>query len=166
MMSAFVDKLMLKAQHINWLAKHSGNEAWRKDKTECQRCGYCCAVRPCIPTPIEFKAIAKFLDMTEKEMFNAFFVIDQLADDSQQFIFPAKTTQLDLIGRFVPWRRTYDDGYCVFYLEDEKRCRIHSVLPYYAMSFCCWIEDENDTSTDDAIKTWKDFDWKRLGIVK
>lgn len=142
-------------------SKHKS--AVMKGKTYCLRCGMCCMQRPCIPTPKEFYKIAKFLKMSPKNTLEKYFVIDALAEGETKFIFPAKTTQLDITGKYISSNRTFDKGYCVFYDKKKKICKIYSVRPKMARITNCW--DGKDGNSNESIKQWKDFDFSKLNII-
>lgn len=138
-----------------WLETLIGNRAADLGKTECQRCGFCCAMRPCIPTPDELKAIAKYLGMTLKQCVFTYFVVENLPQYDIDFIFPAKETQLDLVGKGVPPDRSWDKGYCIFYDKKEKKCKIYEVRPKHAAGHRCWEKPEDDP-TEEVMAAWKD----------
>ena len=145
-----------------WLKKLQGKRALDLKKEECLKCGYCCGMRPCIPTPEELKEIAKFLKMKVNEMVEKYFVCDSY-DWMNKFIFPAKETQLDITGTFIDSDRTYDTGYCVFFDKKKKECKIYPVRPQHARETDCWINTNGET-TKKALAEWKGVDCKKFGI--
>ena len=152
----------LQSNCINWVDTLKGNRAIENHKTECLRCGFCCAVRPCIPTPDELKKIADFLKMDIKEAVNKYFVVDTIGGTTQTIIFPAKKSQLNITGTFISAMRTYDTGYCVFCDEIKKEFIINSIKPDHAKLSYCWKEDTIDT--DSILQTWDNVNREEYGI--
>jgi len=153
----------MRDSYVGWLRRlHKASETAEKlGLTECNRCGFCCARRPCIPTPDELKIIADYLGMDVKDMIAKYFVADRLGGKSTEFIFPAKKSQLDITGTFIEWDRTYDTGYCVFYDEEKRECKIYEVRPQNARDTNCW---ESKDSTDKTLEKWEDVDLEDFGI--
>ena len=143
-------------------AKATHTRAVDIEKAECIKCGFCCLQRPCIPTPKEFEEIAKFLDITPSEALKKFFVIDALETGGTKFVFPAKESQLDITGHYVPWRRTYDEGYCIFFDKTEKKCKIWIVRPNTARVMECWSNSDEKVARDEALKAWENFNFSEL----
>lgn len=135
-------------------------------KKQCARCGFCCLQRPCLPTPNEIKKIAKFLKLTPKEAIKRYFVIDAFEAGDTKFAFPAKHSQKDITGTYIPYERTYDRGYCIFFNVKERACQIYSVRPKQAQIMKCWNESENawEKQRDETLKKWADFNWEEFGI--
>ena len=131
-------------------------------KNYCLKCGFCCLRRPCIPTPQEFYKIAKHLNLSPEKALKKHFVIDSLQFGGTKFIFPAKTTQLDITGKYIPSNRTFDEGYCNFFDEKKRVCAIYPVRPLTAQIQSCW--DDKD-SPNDSVKKWEGFDFEKLGIT-
>lgn len=155
----------LKDGYITWLESLKGKRAVDLGKQECQRCGFCCAMRPCIPTPNELRTIAEFLNMTTKECVQKYFVVDRLGGRETKFIFPAKESQTDITGRFIDWERTYDKDYCIFYDKEGRKCKIYPVRPEYAKTTSCWIEESleaQQNATDKALKDWETVDFSEF----
>jgi len=138
------------------------------EKKECVRCGMCCAKRPCMTTPEEVIAIADYLEITPERCVKEYFVIEvSRGGDSGHFILiQAKDTQMDILGEFVPWRRTYDRGFCIFYDEVERSCKIYSVRPETARFLECWDKDveEGDKMHKETIDSWKGADFTVFGL--
>ena len=151
--------MYLREHYVNWLETIAGNRAVDKGLKTCQKCGYCCALRPCLPTPEELKNIAKFLKLPLKECVENYFVVDDLGRGTE-IIFPAKETQKDITGEWVPCDRTYDTGYCIFLDKETKLCKIYPVRPKQARNVECWNESEEDEEKmekelAEIIATWK-----------
>jgi len=157
--------IMLRAEYVDWVKKLERDlqPAVLQGKTECVRCGLCCARRPCIPTPDELKAIAEFLGMELEEVVKTYFVGDRLGSGDIEYIFPAKHTQKDIVGEFVSARRTFDKGYCIFFDEEKKTCTIHEVKPTSAKDSKCW---ENVDTATPALETWRGEDITTYGIER
>lgn len=136
---------------------------------DCISCGWCCAKRPCRPTPGEVEDIARQLGRPVKVVVAEFFVIDRFTDPTW-FLFPAKTTQKDLTGSTVPAERTFDRGYCIFHDEQNHKCKIYSFRPKQAQLMNCWGDyDETDAWSEELLKQWgalSETDWeKRFGVT-
>jgi Fe-S-cluster containining protein len=147
----------------SWLKSISGKRATDLKKEECTKCGYCCAMRPCIPTPKELKEISKFLKMKTNEMIKKYFVCDSFNWCGPRFIFPAKESQLDITGTYIDSSRTYDKGYCVFFDKKKKECKIYSVRPKHAKESSCWINTNGDI-TKNVLEEWKGVNCSKFGI--
>lgn len=159
-----LEGIFLGEKYRVWLddLKKKSNRALDTSKTECQKCGFCCATRPCIPTPDELKRIANFLKISLKDTVKTYFVADS-TDNVNKFIFPAKETQLDITGTYIDYRRTYDEGYCCFFDKEQKICKINSVKPQSAKDMKCW-EKETDEGNKKAISSWKGINITDFGI--
>jgi Fe-S-cluster containining protein len=164
------ESIILEMDYRDWLQKEEKKRvsAAKKGEKHCLRCGLCCLRRPCTPTPTELKAIAKFLKLSVKETIKKYFVVDSLDAGNTKFVFPAKTTQLDLTGKYVPWRRTYDKGGCIFFNEKKHACIIWPVRPQTAKTTCCWepgASTEADRRLEETVRSWKNFNFEKLGIA-
>jgi len=132
-------------------------------KKECVKCGCCCHLRPCIPTPDELRKIADFLKLTPKELINFYFAIDKRNEDNYYYVKPIGTNQTDLKGKFIPCDRTYDEGKCIF-LGDNNLCKIQEVKPKMAKLMGCWKDEECSNDSRDSWQGWgvnlfkKEFD--------
>ena len=157
--------LMQQAEYVEWIRELEKKlqPAVLQGKTECIRCGLCCARRPCIPTPDELKVIAEFLGMGLEEAVKTYFVGDRLPRADVEYIFPAKHGQEDVTGEFLSARRTFDKGYCIFFDEEKKACTIQEVKPASAKDNKCW--EDVDTVTP-ALETWKGKDITSYGIER
>ena len=118
---------------------------------ECNKCGYCCHVRSCIPTPEELVKIAGFLKLTTTELINEYYCIDYMNYGDPYYVKPAGINQLDLTGSLIPDDRTFNEGKCVF-LEDNNLCKIHEVKPKSARVQECWAE--SDYEIKETINSW------------
>jgi Fe-S-cluster containining protein len=123
-MFGIMEAMMSGNRYQAWLDSLEGSRAEDVGETSCQRCGHCCAARPCNPTPDELRTIAEHLNISLKECVKQYFVLDRLGGNRNPFLFPAKVTQKDLVGGPVPAERSYDEGYCIFFNESTKSCRI------------------------------------------
>jgi len=86
--------------------------------------------------------------------------MDRIGGTTTNIIFPAKDIQTDITGTFVEWRRTYDEGYCIFYDKTKKLCKIYAVRPKDADDTYCW--KENNGSVDETLKTWENVDFSEF----
>lgn len=123
---------------------------------ECQKCGFCCHRRTCIPTPCELTEISKFLSLTAKETINTYFCIDRASFSDIYYVKPAGINTKDLVGKFIPTNRTYNEGQCIFLTEDSL-CKIYSVKPESAKMQNCWeppisLKDHNYGWTDGLLE--------------
>ena len=156
---SMLESFQLQDKYSRWLDSIRGNRAVDLGKKECLRCGFCCATRPCIPTPTELLKIAEFLKIPLVGCVKKYFVVDRIGGTSAYIIFPANSAQTDITGTFVSWRRTYDTGYCIFFDEEVKECKIHSVRPKLAKISFCWInnDDEYDTVRAETLSSWENM---------
>lgn len=124
------------------------------NKTKCIRCGFCCHRKTCIPTPAELKKIAKFLKMTTKELISKYYAIDRKWTDNTYYLKPVGIKIKDLVGKYIPSERTYDEGKCIFLEKKGKKfsCKIYPVRPKTARITKCWTEK---TTKYNPIKSWK-----------
>ena len=159
-MSGIIHGIMAYGNYRAWEESLHGKRAVDLGKNECTRCGACCARRPCIPTPTELEKIAEYLHMSAKEAIQKYFVIDRMPFHSEYFIFPAKKSQEDLTGAFVPAYRTFDEGYCIFFDQEKRACKIYPVRPRTAREQNCWQKD-NGKATEQALAAWKRCDIKK-----
>jgi len=151
---------LMARDYQDWLKTLEGKRACDINKKTCQRCGHCCAKRPCIPTPRELHKIADFLGIPTKEAVKKYFLIDSFSSspDGDKFIFPCKDTQTDITGQYIEAERTYDKGYCIFYDKIKKECKIHPVRPMDARLYKCW---KGETKYN-PVKAWKNVDWSEF----
>lgn len=109
----------------------------------CVKCGLCCHIRTCVPTPSELKKIAKFLKLTPKKLIGKYYVIDRMGLGSEvYFVKPAGKNIKDLVGKFIPAERTFDEGACIF-LGKDNLCKIYPVRPKMARLTKCWKETKD-----------------------
>ena len=124
---------------------------------ECQRCGWCCAKRTCIPTPDELQPIADYLGLAVPEMIEQYMVGDQ--QNGHYFVRFANVQQLDVLGEFLDWKRTYDKGDCILYDLVNRTCKIWPVRPQDARIMFCWNEEEPEW---DSRTEWNEGDLERI----
>ena len=119
------------------------------EKTECQRCGWCCLRMPCIATPDELVYIARYLELSVRELIKTKMVIDL----SLGRVYPkwAKESQLDMAGKMLPYNRTYDRGYCIMFDRKTHDCLIQKVKPHTAVICRCW---DWTTDDNDPVSEW------------
>ncbi len=132
--------------------KHS-TRAKNIGRKGCQRCGYCCLLQPCVPAPDEFKAIADYLGITPQELAAGYTVVNESKEGF--YLLWARETQDDVLGQCIPFYRTYDRGYCVFFDKKKFGCRIHEVRPRSAKDTQCWkrkVKERKLTWTPEQIK--------------
>lgn len=134
---------------------------------ECQKCGHCCMIRPCIPTPKELTKIAEYLGLNLRDCVQRYFVADRLGNRDTPYLFPAKDTQMHLAGKYLTWQQGFDRGYCNFYDKTKKICRIWEVRPRIAREVACWHthgDADSDLLLGEVLEEWEGFDFKSLGI--
>lgn len=136
--------------------KEKFNTAEKLGVSECQKCGFCCHKRTCIPTPSELVEISKFLNLTVKETINKYFCMDSASFSSIYYVKPAGINNLDLVGKYIPNDRTYNEGKCVF-LTDENLCKIYTVRPEQAKKQACWKKPTHNKNIN--------FSW-REGVLE
>ena len=128
-----------RAEHDAYMAeeekKHS-QRARNNGQKSCQLCGFCCLKQPCVPAPGEFNAVAEYLDITPAELASSYAVVNE--EKEGFYLLWARETQADLLGQCLPYYRTYDRGYCVFFNKEAHTCRIHQVRPKTAKETKCW----------------------------
>lgn len=113
------------------------NTAMYLGKTECQRCGFCCLKRPCVPMPDELPTIAEYLGITAKQLAKEYCVVG--IRNSIPYLLFAWETQKDLLGKLLPWYRTWDRGYCIMFDKENRACKIYPVRPLSAKLLQCWV---------------------------
>jgi len=121
--------------------------------TYCVKCGFCCMRRSCIPSPMEVGSIAKFLKLKPLECIRKYFAIDRKQFGRDYYVKPIGVNQKDLVGKFIPSDRTFNEGACIF-LTKDKLCSIYEVRPDTAKECECWNEDKKDGS--NISEKWKD----------
>lgn len=140
--------------------------AGKLGKKECQKSGFCCHKRPCIPTPTELKKIAEFLKMSSVELINKFYAIDRNSGSKNYYLKPTGVNITDLAGKFIPGVRTFNEGKCVL-LNEDNTCSIHSVRPLSARLMKCWEEwdDVKQKQSDGIYEEWSGNQlFKQFGI--
>ncbi len=111
-------------------------------KTDCLRCGFCCLRMPCIATPDELKTIAEYLGLSVSDTIKSKMVVDVGKGDTY---YPkwARECQLDIVGTLLPYNRTYDRGYCIFFDRTTNNCQIYDVRPEAARISRCWTNSNH-----------------------
>jgi len=138
-MRAGVDINIRRTEAFAYLAeeekKHT-KRARNNGKKSCQRCGFCCLKQPCVPTPSEFNAVADYLNITPRELASKYAVVNE--EKGGFYLLWARETQTDLLGQCLPYYRTFDRGYCIFFNKENHACKIHEVRPKMAKDTECW----------------------------
>ena len=139
------------------------NTAEKQNKTECQKCGFCCYKRTCVTTPDELSKIAEFLKLSIVETIQKYYCIDTL-DYQIYFVKPAGYNQLDIRGKKIPPERTFNEGKCIF-LSNNDLCEIYPVRPLSARLMECW--DKTDIKVKDEkhieiVNSWKNNKLKEI----
>ena len=169
-MYTIVDSMRDLGRFRHWLEAEFIERPSAKElkKKKCVKCGYCCAVKPCILTPNELKIIAEFLNLTVIEAVRTYFVCDSNEDGGDnKYILPAKKSQVDILASFVDASRQCDNSYCIFFDEKTRNCKIYPVRPLMAKQQKCWEEDKTwDNEIESAILSWQDENLTEWGIYK
>lgn len=151
-----IDIDTLRAEASKYLTRENNKHTSRaknRGRKNCQRCGFCCLTQPCVPAPDEFKAIADYLNITPQELASKYTVVNECRDGF--YLLWARETQIDMLGQYIPYYRTYDRGYCIFFNKRNHSCRIHEVRPRSAKDTKCWkkkIKERKLTWTSEQIK--------------
>jgi len=147
-------------ERVDKLAKRRGR-AKELGLTECTGCGACCARMPCVPTPAEVYLIAEFLRMRVEDCVRKYFVVYWLPK-RPPYLLQAKTSWLSCVGNLVERSLTFEDGYCIFYDEDNRTCKIDSVKPRVGREYKCW-NTEQLSFIDQTYKSWEGVDLELFG---
>ena len=91
--------------------------------------------------------IAEYLGLSVSDTLKTKMVIDT---DKRGIYNPkwANEAQLDIVGRFLPYNRTWDRGYCIFFDRRTHDCLIYEVRPKSARVTECWNEDDCDCNPE------------------
>jgi Fe-S-cluster containining protein len=157
-----VDVSIRRAEHRAFMAeeeeKHH-DRARNNGLKSCQRCGFCCLKQPCVPSPGEFNAVADYLGITPRELASEYAVVNE--EKNGFYLLWARETQMDIVGRALPYYRTYDRGYCVFFDKENHACKIHQARPKTAKDTKCWKDKTGPSgvhwSTDQIKALLPDF---------
>jgi len=124
-------------------------------KKHCVKCGFCCYRRTCIPTPKELEVIAVFLRLSVKKTIEKYYCVDKRNFSDIYHIKPAGINQLDLLGKYITYDRTYNEGKCIF-LDKNNLCKIYPVRPNSAKVAKCWNEDNEreENSLRESLESW------------
>jgi Fe-S-cluster containining protein len=157
----FITAMFERECYASWLEKERKERvpAGDRDLTECVRCGWCCALRTCVPTPDEIPAIAGYLGLTVEELVKTYMVGDSMM--GHEFLRFANTAQTDVLGQYLDTWRTYDKGVCLLYRDGG--CAIYPVRPADARTTACW-EKGNKNDRYKAMEAWADGDMEKFGV--
>lgn len=124
-------------------------------KTNCIKCGFCCAHRPCIPHPDDMAKIAKHLKLSVIETINKYFTIDYY--DGIFVLKVAGVNTQRYAGMYLPDLASWNEGQCVFLdkVGEKYKCKIQVVKPKGGRLVKCW---------EDA--TYKASDWWEKDVLK
>lgn len=121
---------------------------------KCQKCGLCCWVRPCDISEKDIPKIAKFLKVSEQDLFKNYLIVDKI--NSTLCILPRRVEQEDIAGTFISYDRTYDlDSPCIF-LSEDNTCKIYPVRPQGAKEAFCWT----------PVDKYKPIEWPKSAILE
>lgn len=121
---------------------------------ECIKCGICCWQRPCSLDKNDVKNISEFLNITIKELFKNYLLVDKFESFC---VLPRRHSQKDIAGKYIPAHRTFDIvSPCVF-LNKNNKCRIYEVRPIGACMCECWKD------IPDSIIEWSKEDLINIG---
>ena len=123
-------------------------------KTECQRCGACCYIKPCIIPPTRMKIVANFLKVSVNEMINKYMVINYRKNNKGEkvyFVIWANENQQHLVGKLLSSKDTWIKGQCIHYDSEKRECKIFEVLTEESIGNKCWEDDQEL----DIFSGWK-----------
>lgn len=133
--------------------KHT-KRAKNNGQKSCQRCGFCCLTQPCVPAPYEFGRIAEYLELTPQELASKYAVVNE--QDGKLYLMWARETQEDVLGKMLPYYRTYDKGYCIFFDKKKHLCKIHEVVPKTARKTKCWKKKKEEVNVFWSLEQVKE----------
>jgi len=149
--------IILSIDNVSFLLfeRERHQSADKHGKRTCQQCGFCCLRKPCIPTPDEVKVIADYLRVSVSELITTKMVADVRGnhDRNEHYLIWAQETQADLLGKLLPYNRTYDRGYCIFFDRITHNCLIHPVRPVTAKMSKCWAKNKRGITFNEK-ETW------------
>jgi Fe-S-cluster containining protein len=131
----------------------------------CFECAKCCFTQPCALEPEDLTKIANYLDLTEKELFNRFLVLDYVEAEGtkQYYVCPARKT--DVPGRIVNPDWTFSDSPCIFL--HQRRCSIQDVKPKGGRTYYCGLLTDTRKNVVAYGKKRSTRDWgKASGLRK
>ncbi len=114
---------------------------------DCTRCGNCCHSQTGWLVPADLRAIAEFLNISQRQLISRYLVIDYLAQSETGYTFvwaPVRVneftgTPLVTPGQRVPWRYSEEYAPCIFW--QTKGCSIHQVKPLECKLYGCGTSD-------------------------
>lgn len=106
-------------------------------KNSCQLCGLCCYSMPCDLEYSDIEKIADYLQITRKDLFLQFLIIQPYPNMSKYTLIPIRKKQQDIAGQFKPISRWFDMEPCIF-LDEENKCTIEEVKPKGGLNMQCW----------------------------
>jgi len=129
-----------------------------RGEDHCVRCTFCCQARTCVPAPAEVEAIARFLELTPRELLRTLCVADYQWDPRETVYYPrfVGVRNVDLAGTVVSNDRTYNEGACT--MLDGNACRIWEVIPREGREAACWREPD----TFEPRLEWKAGQLERM----
>ena len=107
-------------------------------KFECNRCGTCCTDKETIVnltrTDIVRLKNGLKLDINELLEITSFYILEesQFSEIIDQMVIPPILTER---GQSFIALRKKDDGSCIFYNQEKKKCRIYSIRPCLCRTF-------------------------------
>lgn len=125
-----------------WQAKYeqirrsaSPRPASESGATECQRSGVCCWRRPCELFPGDVERIADHLEVTPRDVFAQFLVVDEV--DGRLMLVPRRGEQDG--GVYLRAEQTYDISTpCIFLdVENGNACKVHAAKPTGGALWTC-----------------------------
>ncbi len=154
-------------------------------KFECNRCGTCCTDNKTIVnltiTDLNRLKNGLNLDIDELLEITSFYVLKEMQSSEalEQMVIPPITTEK---GKSFIALRKNEDGNCIFYNQEKKKCRIYSIRPCFCRTFPFSFnlnEDEkvkilitekgkkycegiNDKAPVIDVKSWKSLGKKAL----
>lgn len=115
------------------------------EQKSCNRCTYCCWIKPCNLVKEDVEILANHFNITPKELFETYLVIDTAGVDYGKFtLTPIREEWKVYAGSFLPSNATYDlDTPCIFLNKEEKKCSLHDTAkPKGGKEMECWNQEK------------------------
>jgi Fe-S-cluster containining protein len=129
----------------------------------CQQCGKCCETQPCALAPEDLPKIAKFLGLTEEQLFKRFLILDYVEGIRERNYYVAPARKNDLTGRIAETGWTFENNACIF-LRDRK-CSIDRVKPKGGREFYCSLITTLNSNVIGYGKKESVQDWKQTSML-
>ena len=108
--------------------------------------------------------MARFLDLTEEELFKQFLVLDYVEGFGERSCYVSPARKNDPPGRIVEADWTFVDSPCIF-LRDYK-CSIEHVKPKGGRKFNCSLMTNSKSNVIGYSKKKAAQDWSKNDLLK